>query len=138
MEATPRKTESRRRAKRKLMVVDDSNIIRNRIARVVEAGRIPAVAVVGMARNGKEALQLCQEHWPDIITMDLTMPEMDGIACTENLVQMNPDALILVVSALNDKATALEALQRGAHGFVCKPFTDDQLAAALNELLEGS
>jgi len=137
MDATPRMNGSRR-VKRKLMVVDDSNIIRNRIARVVEAGRIPAVTVVGMARNGKEALQLCQEHWPDIITMDLTMPEMDGIACTESLVQMNPDALILVVSALNDKATALQALQKGAHGFVCKPFTDDQLAAALNELLEGT
>lgn len=138
MDATPDRTESRRRAKRKLMVVDDSNIIRNRIARVIEAGRIPAVTVVGMARNGKEALQLCREHWPDVITMDLTMPEMDGIACTESLVQANPEVLILVVSALNDKATALEALQKGAHGFVCKPFTDDQLAAALNELLEES
>lgn len=131
-----RMAKATRREKRKLMVVDDSNIIRNRIARVVEAGRIPAITVVGMARNGKEALHLCHEHWPDVITMDLTMPEMDGIACTENLVRINPDVLILVVSALNDKATALEALQKGAHGFVCKPFTDDQLADALNELLE--
>jgi len=138
MDAMPHRTESRRRATRKLMVVDDSNIIRNRIVRVVEAGRVPAVTVVGMARNGKEALELCQQHWPDVITMDLTMPEMDGIACTESLVQVNPDVLILVVSALNDKTTALQALQKGAHGFVCKPFTDDQLAAALNELLEGS
>lgn len=137
MDTTPRLNGSRRE-QRKLMVVDDSNIIRNRIARVVETGMIPAVSVVGMARNGKEALQLCREHRPDVITMDLTMPEMDGIACTENLVRINPDALILVVSALNDKATALEALQKGAHGFVCKPFTDDQLAAALNELLEGA
>jgi two-component system chemotaxis response regulator CheY len=136
MTATLPKTMAAKREKRRLMVVDDSNIIRNRIARVVQAGRLPAVSVVGMARNGKEALQLCQEQWPDVITMDLTMPEMDGIACTENLVRINPDVLILVVSALNDKATALEALQKGAHGFVCKPFTDDQLAAALNELLE--
>jgi len=131
-----RTTKAAKREKHKLMVVDDSNIIRNRIARVVEAGRIPAVTVVGMARNGMEALHLCHEHWPDVITMDLTMPEMDGIVCTENLVRINPDVLILVVSALNDKATALEALQKGAHGFVCKPFTDDQLADALNELLE--
>lgn len=118
------------------MVVDDSNIIRNRIARVVQAGRIPEVTVVGMARNGKEALELCQEQWPDVVTMDLTMPEMDGIACTESLMRINPDVVILVVSALNDKATALEALRKGAQGFVCKPFTDDQLAAALCELLE--
>ncbi len=120
----------------KLMIVDDSNIIRGRIARVVEAGKIPDVSVVGMARNGSEALRLCQKHQPDLVTMDLTMPEMDGIVCTESLVQIKPDVRILVVSALRDKATALEALQKGALGFVCKPFTDDQLAGALNELME--
>ncbi len=122
--------------KRKLMVVDDSNVIRNRIARAVEAGKIRDVSVVGMACNGNEALRLCRECMPDIVTMDLTMPQMDGIACTERLVRIKPDVLILVVSALSDKATALEALQKGAHGFVCKPFTDEQLAAALNELME--
>lgn len=121
--------------RRKLIVVDDSNVIRNRIVRAVAAGKIPAVHVVGMANNGKEALHLCREHMPDVVTMDLTMPEMDGIACTESLVRIKPDVLILVVSALSDKATALEALQKGAHGFVCKPFTDDELAGALNELL---
>lgn len=121
--------------RRKMIVVDDSNVIRNRIARAVDAGKIPAVRVVGMANNGKEALRQCRELMPDVVTMDLTMPEMDGIACTESLVRIKPDVLILVVSALSDKATALEALQKGAHGFVCKPFTDDELANALNELL---
>ncbi len=121
--------------RRKMIVVDDSNVIRNRIARAVDAGKIPAVRVVGMANNGREALRQCREFMPDVVTMDLTMPEMDGIACTESLVRIKPDVLILVVSALSDKATALEALQKGAHGFVCKPFTDDELADALNELL---
>lgn len=117
------------------MIVDDSNIIRNRIARAVEQGLIPDVAVVGLARNGREAVQLCRDHAPNLITMDLTMPEMDGIACIESLIGSWPDLHILVVSALKDKATALEALRKGAEGFVCKPFTDRQLAEAFNELL---
>lgn len=119
----------------RLMIVDDSSIIRQRIARVVELGAIPEMAVVGLAKNGKEALQLCQQHLPDVATMDLTMPEMDGATCIEQLIKVKPDMQILVISALKDKATALEALHKGANGFVCKPFTDQQLANALNELL---
>mgnify|MGYP000185605125 CR=1 FL=1 len=119
----------------KLMIVDDSNIIRGRIARAVEQGLIPDVAVVGLAKNGREAVQLCRECRPDVVTMDLTMPEMDGIACIEKLMQATPALHILVVSALKDKATALEALRKGAVGFVCKPFTDRQLADAFNEVL---
>ena len=63
------------------------------------------------------------------------MPEMDGIECVEKLVQMRSDVLILVVSALADKATAVEAIEKGANGFLCKPFTDRQLNDALHELL---
>lgn len=119
----------------RLMIVDDSSIIRQRIARVVEMGMIPEVAVVGSAKNGKEAVQLCRQHLPDVVTMDLTMPEMDGVTCIEHLIKVKPDMQILVISAIKDKATALEALHRGANGFVCKPFTDTQLANAFNELL---
>jgi two-component system chemotaxis response regulator CheY len=72
---------------------------------------------------------------PDVVTMDLTMPEMDGIQCVEEIVQMNPNVLILVISALADKATAVEAIEKGANGFLCKPFTDRQLNDALAELL---
>jgi two-component system, chemotaxis family, chemotaxis protein CheY len=119
----------------RLMIVDDSSIIRQRIARVVEMGMIPDVAVVGLAKNGKEAVQMCRQHLPDVVTMDLTMPEMDGVTCIEHLIQVKPTMQILVISALKDKATALEALHSGANGFVCKPFTDKQLANAFNELL---
>jgi two-component system chemotaxis response regulator CheY len=67
--------------------------------------------------------------------MDLTMPEMDGIECVQELVAINPKVLILVVSALADKATAVEAIEKGANGFLCKPFNDRQLNEALEELL---
>ena len=116
----------------KMMIVDDSNIIRRRIERSQQIDRLE---VVGSAANGREAVELFQRTSPDVVTMDLTMPEMDGIECVERLVKINPDVLILVISALADKATAVEAIERGANGFLCKPFTDRQLNDALEELL---
>lgn len=117
----------------KLMIVDDSNIIRNKIGRARDAEKYDLVAT---ARNGREALELFKETSPDIVTMDLTMPEMDGIECIEILYNMNPDALILVVSALSDQATGIEALEKGAAGFLLKPFTELQLSDALEEMTE--
>jgi two-component system chemotaxis response regulator CheY len=117
---------------KKLMIVDDSNIIRRRIERSQQIDRLE---VVGAAANGRDAVDLFRRTQPDVVTMDLTMPEMDGIECVEKLVAINPDVLILVVSALADKATAVEAIEKGANGFLCKPFTDRQLNDALEELL---
>lgn len=119
----------------KLMVVDDSNIIRSRIARIALLPQLRGLNVVGLAQNGLEALEVCKKVMPDVVTMDLTMPEMDGNACIEELVNRYPDINILVVSALSDKATAIDALRRGAKGFLYKPFTDEQLVNALIEVM---
>jgi two-component system chemotaxis response regulator CheY len=119
----------------KLMIVDDSNIIRRRIERSQQIDRL---RFVGSAANGVEALELFAKTDPDVVTMDLTMPEMDGVECVERLVARKPSIRILVVSALADKATAVEAIARGANGFLCKPFTDRQLNDALAELLQDS
>jgi two-component system, chemotaxis family, chemotaxis protein CheY len=120
------------RSSLKLMIVDDSNIIRRRIERSQQIDRLE---VVGAAANGRDAIEMFRRTNPDVVTMDLTMPEMDGIECVQQLVAINPDVLILVVSALADKATAVEAIEKGANGFLCKPFTDRQLNDALEELL---
>ena len=117
----------------KLMVVDDSNIIRNRIKRGFNAMQFELVAT---ASNGVEALDQFKKHSPDVITMDLTMPEMDGLECIGNIMAINPDTLILVISALSDKSTGIKALELGACGFICKPFTEDELIEALNELVQ--
>jgi two-component system chemotaxis response regulator CheY len=116
----------------RMMIVDDSNIIRRRIERSQQNARLQ---VVGSASNGREAVELFQKTNPDVVTMDLTMPEMDGIQCVERLVSLKPEILILVVSALADKATAVEAIEKGANGFLCKPFSDRQLNDALAERL---
>jgi two-component system chemotaxis response regulator CheY len=117
------------------MICDDSNIIRRKIERELKIERIEVVAT---AANGRIAVETFKKQPVDVVTMDITMPEMDGIECVEKLVEIKPDVLILVVSALSDKATAIEALQKGANGFLCKPFTDRQLTEALEELLRGA
>jgi two-component system chemotaxis response regulator CheY len=119
----------------KLLIVDDSSIIRSRIARIMGDPRLPTLKIVGMARNGVEALELFSSAQPELVTMDLTMPEMDGVECTETMFRLNPQSSILVVSALSDKATAIKALKKGARGFLYKPFTDEQLISALLEIM---
>jgi two-component system chemotaxis response regulator CheY len=116
----------------KLLIVDDSNIVRRRIER---SQQFDDLQVVGTAANGLEALELARRTNPDLVTMDLTMPQMDGIECITQLVQMKPEVRILVISALADKATAVEAMERGANGFLNKPFTDRQLNEAIAELM---
>jgi two-component system, chemotaxis family, chemotaxis protein CheY len=121
--------------KLKLMICDDSNIIRRKIEREL---KIDTLEVVSTASNGRIAVENFRKTPADVVTMDITMPEMDGIECVEKLVEIKPDVLILVISALSDKATAIEALKKGANGFLCKPFTDRQLTEALEELLRGA
>ena len=119
----------------KIMVVDDSKIIRGKISQIIKQSRDENLSLVGFAKNGLEAIALCKQTMPDLATMDLTMPELDGVETITRLVKINPRLLILVVSALSDKATAIEALKRGAHGFISKPFSDAELTEALNELI---
>jgi two-component system, chemotaxis family, chemotaxis protein CheY len=115
----------------RLMIVDDSNMIRTRISRVVQNGGIKGIVLAGLAKNGREALRLARATRPEVVTMDLTMPEMDGIECITELLRFDPKINILVVSALSDKSTAIQALKLGARGFVAKPFTDEELQMAL-------
>jgi len=116
----------------KLMIVDDSNIMRRRIER---SQQFEELQLVGSAANGVDALELFKKTDPDVVTMDLTMPRMDGIECIGRLVALKPAIRILVISALADKATAVEAMEKGANGFLNKPFTDRQLNEAFAELM---
>ena len=115
----------------RLLIVDDSNMIRTRISRVVQNGGIKGIVITGLARNGVEAVRMVRAVRPDVVTMDLTMPEMDGIECITAILRIDPMINILVVSALTDKSTAIAALKLGARGFVAKPFTDEALQIAL-------
>ena len=117
----------------RLMIVDDSNIIRNRIQRIYNSDEFMLVAT---ASNCEEAIDKFSVHRPEVVTMDLTMPHMDGLECIEKLVTMAPEVRILVVSALSDKATGIKALELGASGFLCKPFSEEELVESLYELVQ--
>lgn len=117
----------------KLLIVDDSMIIRNKIERAVDKA---IVRVIGHAQDGAQAVELCRQKKPDLLTLDITMPHMDGLTALDHLLDIRPDARILIISALADKATALEGMMKGAAGFLLKPFSDDELNNALRELSE--
>ena len=121
--------------KQKLLIVDDSSVIRNHISRLMIDPKLSNLTIVGVASDGEKALVAPKAFRPDVITMDLTMPNMDGEACIEQISQFLPDARILVISALSDKATAIRALTKGAHGFLQKPFSDESLVESLVEIL---
>jgi len=111
-----------------LMIVDDSTLIRRKIIRESDKQKF---AIVADASNGVEALEKFIEHKPQVVTMDLTMPELDGIGCIEKIMEIDPDVQILVISALSDQGIGIEAIEKGATGFLIKPFSQEQLVDAL-------
>ncbi len=113
----------------KLLIVDDSNIIRRHIQREIGGDH-----EIRMAVDGVEALKIFDEFQPQIVTMDITMPNMDGLSCVEAILKRNPETRILVISALADRGTAVEAVKRGAQGFLLKPFTSETLTTEISEL----
>ena len=116
----------------KFMVVDDSEVIREKIGGVLSQD----FELVGSAKNGAEAVEQFQQLKPAIMTMDITMPIMDGIQTIEAILAIDDSVRILVISALADKATLIKAMSLGAYGFVCKPFTDYELEDAVEHLIE--
>ena len=121
----------------RLLIVDDSSMIRTRISAIIEGKKLPRpLMVVASATNGADAVQKSSMLKPDLVTMDLTMPGMDGVTAIKQIMMLPDPPDILVVSALNDKSTAIAALRMGARGFLTKPFTDSDLRLALLELME--
>ena len=116
----------------KLLIVDDSMVMRRCIARTLHVREFHEVR---SAANGLLALAQYVTFRPDVVTLDITMPQLDGIATLEEMLKLKPDTKIMIVSALADEVTAIEALKRGAEQFICKPFTPEELNQALEEML---
>ena len=108
----------------KLLIVDDSMIIRRVIAQFAQK---KGFEVVGEASNGVEALEAFQKNRPDAVTMDITMPEMDGLECIRKIMQIDNTVGIVVISALIAQENMLDAMNEGAKGFIQKPFNDEKL-----------
>ncbi len=102
------------------MIVDDSSFMRSILRElVVDAGH----NVITEAKNGREAIVFYEKYRPDLVTMDITMPEMDGITAIKLILTIRPDARIIMVSAMGQEEHMFEAIKAGAKGFLVKPFS---------------
>ncbi len=115
----------------KVLVVDDAAFMRVRAAKVLE----DAGHEVAQAENGLEAIRVYAEWRPDVVLMDITMPEMDGLAALKEIRKMDPSARVAMVTAMGQQAIVMEALRSGAKDFVLKPFQPGRVLAALQKLL---
>lgn len=115
-----------------VLVVDDSMFMRNIIENILEQHHI---SVVGEAKNGKEAVDKYRELLPDIVTMDLTMPDMKGIDAINLIIGENPDAKIIVCSSMGQKEFIKDAINAGALGFVIKPFEEEDLIKEITKVM---
>ncbi len=115
----------------KVMIVDDSRIFRKMLkAAFVETGN----EVIGEAGNGSEALELLKSCTPDLVTLDITMPVMDGIDTLREIRTLYPDQKVIMVSAAGQKDKVIEALKLGARDFIQKPFDPDDISVVISKL----
>ena len=117
----------------RLLIVDDSSIMRRTIEKNLSQYNIE---IIGSAANGKEAVEIVEKEKPDVVTLDITMPEMDGLACLDEIMKIHPGARVMIITALNDKLTGLQALDKGARGFMYKPVNAEDLTKAFDKLLK--
>ncbi|MFX1454261.1 MAG: response regulator [Promethearchaeota archaeon] len=120
--------------KKKVLIVDDAQFTRNMLKNIIS--KIEEIEVIGEASNGVEAISLYKKLNPDLVTMDLVMPEKGGIEATEEILKINSKALIVVVSALGQEALVLEAAKKGAKDFIQKPFKTEQILEVMDRILK--
>ena len=114
-----------------ILIVDDAEFLRLRISKMLtESGH-----EVLEAENGVQAINKYQSEAPDIILMDITMPEMDGLTALKEIRSQDPKAKIVMLTALGQESIVLEAIKSGAKDFVVKPFERDRVMSAINKLL---
>ncbi len=118
----------------KVLIVDDSEIIREAIEKWLGDFNLE---VVGRAGDGRKALELYKQASPDIVTLDITMPEIDGLSVLDEIMKINPETRVIIISALSAKEIALSALKKGARSFLQKPFTKLELEDVFREITGG-
>jgi len=115
----------------KVLIVDDAQFMRMRCAKLLTSNGFEVVE----AENGRHAIEMYQQTRPDAVLMDITMPEMDGLAALKEIKQMDPSAKVAMLTALGQQSIVIEAIKAGAKDFVVKPFEPDRVLQALNKLL---
>jgi two-component system chemotaxis response regulator CheY len=116
----------------KALIVDDAAFMRVKLKNVLE----PAGYEILEAENGVVAVEKYSEHRPDVVTMDITMPEMDGIQAVRKILSADPRAKVVIVSELGQESVVKDAILAGAKDFIVKPFQPDRVLDAIKKVLE--
>ncbi len=114
-----------------VLVVDDAAFMRLNLKNILKEN----FEVVGEAENGKEAIEKYQDLKPDIVTMDITMPVMDGLEAIKAIKDVDPGAKIVVCSAMGQQKIVIQAIEMGAKDFIVKPFKKDRVLEAVQKLV---
>jgi two-component system chemotaxis response regulator CheY len=116
-----------------VLIADDLKFIKLVLRELVEKA---GFRVVGEASNGEEAVELYQDKRPDVVLLDITMPKMDGLAALKQILKVDPEAKVIMCSALGQQSLMVQALQLGAKDFIVKPFREERVIAAIKRILD--
>lgn len=117
---------------KKVLIVDDAIFMRMKLKDILEKNDFQ---VVGEAQNGIEAIEKYKTEKPDLVTMDITMPEMDGVEALKQIKAFDSDAKVVMCSAMGQQAMVMEAIQAGAADFIVKPFESERVIQSLNKAI---
>lgn len=117
----------------KILIVDDAAFMRMMIKDILTKN---GFEIIGEATDGVHAIEKFKEVKPDLVTMDITMPEMDGITALKEIKKIDPNAKVIMCSAMGQQAMVIDAIQAGANDFIVKPFQNDRVLEAINKALD--
>ncbi|WP_102028227.1 response regulator [Salirhabdus sp. Marseille-P4669] len=117
---------------KRVLIVDDAAFMRMMIKDILTKNDFE---VVGEAQDGNQAVEKYQELQPDLVTLDITMPDKDGITALKEIKSMDPNANVIMCSAMGQQAMVIDAIQAGARDFIVKPFQADRVIEAINKAL---
>lgn len=116
---------------KKIMVVDDAAFMRLMLKNILSKN---GYEIVGEAENGQEAVDKYKSLAPDIVTMDITMPIMEGVEAVKQIRSMDPNAKIVMCSAMGQQAMVVQSIQAGAKDFIVKPFQEERVLEAIQKI----
>ena len=117
----------------RVLIADDAAFMREMLRDILTDG---GYEIVGEAADGNEAVSAYAKHQPDLVTLDIVMPELDGIEATREILGRNPSAVVVMCSALGQEALVIESIAAGAKDFIVKPFTPEKVLRVVDNVMK--